>query len=416
MYCLQSVGAGCAMKILAVLLSPPVPATAGHRVRNRSLLRSLALEGHEVTVLAFASPEEIAAPSREFRGLCHEYHLLPAPEGSTLRRLAAVLSPKPYGAVRLTAPAMQLMVSEHLSRTDFDVILCDDCYMAGNIPAGNRVPVVLNKHDITCRIVRQFGTRERNPLKKLYAALEATKIQRLEAAACDLAEAVAVCSSCDGDVLREISPNVRLFVVPNVVDVEKYAPGVCNDGRTVLFVGAMDWLPNQDGADFLIFDILPRLRQLVPSVRVVLAGRNPSAALICRYQEFPDVRFTGTVAELRPVIARAAVCVVPLRIGSGTRLKILEAAAMAKPIVSTTLGAEGLDLRHGHEILLEDKPRDFAEAIALLLTDPARAAAMGHAARLAVEEQYSIPALRQQLRKLLAAVHANSAPAGSSNA
>jgi len=400
------------MKILAVLLSPPVPATAGHRVRNRSLLRALALEGHEVTVVAFASSQEITEPSREFRGLCHEYHLLPAPEGSSLRRLLAVLGSKPYGAVRLTVPAMRTLVEEQLAKTDFDTILCDDCYMAGNIPAGNRVPVVLNKHDITCRIVRQFAAAERNPFKKIYASLEAAKIERLEAAACDMAEAVAVCSACDGDVLREISPNVRQFVVPNVVDVEKYAPAGAGDGRTVLFVGAMDWLPNQDGADFLVFDILPRLRQLVPSVRVVLAGRNPSPEFISRFASFPDVTFTGTVAELRPIIARSAVCVVPLRIGSGTRLKILEASAMAKPVVSTALGAEGLDLRHGHEILLEDKPRAFAEAVALLLNEPARASALGAAARVAVEQQYSIPALRRQLRQLLEALHVHPATAG----
>jgi glycosyltransferase involved in cell wall biosynthesis len=403
------------MKILAVLLSPPVPATAGHRVRNRSLLRALALEGHEVTVIAFASPQEIAEPSREFRGLCHEYHLLPAREGSSMRRLLAVLGPKPYGAVRLTVPAMRELVCEQLAKTAYDVILCDDCYMAGNIPEGNRVPVVLNKHDITCRIVRQFASAERNPLKKLYAMLEAKKIERLEAAACDMAEAVAVCSTCDGDVLREISL-VRQFVVPNVVDVEKYAPAGGGDGRTVLFVGAMDWLPNQDGADFLVFDVLPRLRQLVPKVRVVLAGRNPSPAFISRFASFPDVSFTGTVAELRPIIARSAVCVVPLRIGSGTRLKILEASAMAKPVVSTTLGAEGLDLRHGQEILLEDKPRAFAEAVALLLNDAARASAMGAAARLAVEQHYSIPALRRQLRALLDALKVHRTAAGGSNA
>jgi glycosyltransferase involved in cell wall biosynthesis len=154
----------------------------------------------------------------------------------------------------------------------------------------------------------------------------------------------------------------------------------------------------------------------VPNVRVVLAGRNPSPAFISRFSSFPDVSFTGTVAELRPVIARSAVCVVPLRIGSGTRLKILEASAMAKPVVSTTLGAEGLDLRHGHEILLEDEPRAFAEAVALLLTDTTRASAMGAAARLAVEQLYSIPALRRQLRALLEALNVHRTPAGGSNA
>jgi glycosyltransferase involved in cell wall biosynthesis len=379
------------------------------------LLRALALEGHEVTVLAFASPEEIAAPSREFAGLCREFHLVPAPESSFLGRLRATFGSKPYGALRLAAPAMQSLVREHLAKGGFDAILCDDFYMAGNIPGRNRVPVVLNKHDITCRIVRQFASSARNPFKERYAALEAGKIQRLEAAICNSAQAVAVCSARDGELLLELSPSARLFVAPNVVDVERYTPSVSGDGRTVLFVGAMDWLPNQDGAEFLVRDILPPLRRLVPTVRVILAGRNPPQALLRRYAEFPDVSFTGTVAELRPIIARAAVCVVPLRIGSGTRLKILEAAAMAKPIVSTTLGAEGLELRHGHEILLEDSPGAFAQSVALLLSDPARASALGNAARLAVEQLYGIPALRRQIRQLLASLHASPAAAAGSS-
>jgi glycosyltransferase involved in cell wall biosynthesis len=402
------------MKILAILFSPPVPATAGYRMRNSSLLRALALEGHEVTVIAFASAEELASPAPEFAGLCRAYHLLPSPQGSVAGRLCATFGTKPYGALRMNAPLMRSLVRQHLAKGQFDAILCDDLYMAANLPEGNRVPVVLNKHSITCRAVSQFAAAERNPLKKWYATLEARKIQRLEVAACASAQAVAVCSARDGELLGELSPTARLFVVPNVVDTEKYAPAPSEDGGPVLFVGAMDWLPNQDGVEFLVRDILPRLRQLAPSVRVMLAGRNPSEAMLRRYAGDPDVSFTGTVADLRPIIARAAVCVVPLRIGSGTRLKILEAAAMGKAIVSTTLGAEGLDLEHGREILLEDRPDAFAEAVALLLTDRKRSSALGSAARLVVEEQYSIPALRRQLRHLLASLESTTAEAAGS--
>jgi glycosyltransferase involved in cell wall biosynthesis len=402
------------MRILAILLSPPFPATAGHRIRNGSLLRALKLEGHAVTAAAFASPEEILTPARELAGLCSEFHLVPCPENSLPGRLRAVFGSKPYGAIRLTTPAMQSLVREHLDKGEFDVILCDDVYMAGNIPEDNRVPVVLNKHDITCRIVRQFAASERNPLKKFYAIMEAAKIQRLEAVACASAQSVAVCSALDAELLRELSPAAKLFVVPNVMDIDKYAPATRGDGHSVLFVGAMDWLPNQDGVEFLVHEIFPLLRRLVPTAQVILAGRNPSEAMLQRYAEFPDVRFTGTVVDLRPFIARATVCVVPLRIGSGTRLKILEAAAMAKPIVSTTLGAEGLELHNGQEIILEDSPRAFAEGIAMLLTDPLRAAAIGSAARRAVEQEYSIPALRRQLRQLLGSLEASVAMAGRS--
>jgi glycosyltransferase involved in cell wall biosynthesis len=310
---------------------------------------------------------------------------------------------------------MQSLVSHHLAAGSFDVILCDDLYMYGNIPQANQRPIILNKHDITCRIVRQFAASERNPFKKGYALLEALKIQRLESAVCNASRAVAVCSDRDAELLRELSPAARLFVAPNVIQVEKYLPSTSHDGRTILFVGAMDWLPNRDGVEFLVHHILPRLRQLVPAVQVILAGRDPSPDLLRRYARIPDVRFTGTVADLRPIIDRAAVCVVPLRIGSGTRLKILEAAAMAKPIVSTTLGAEGLDLRHGRDILHEDRPREFAEAVALLLTNPVRAAALGSAARLAVEQRYSIPALRYHLRQLLASLSDSSAAAAGSS-
>jgi glycosyltransferase involved in cell wall biosynthesis len=392
---------GFPMKILAVLLSPPVPTTAGHRVRNRSILRALAQEGHEVTVASFADPDELATPAREWGGLCRAFHLVPAPLGSAMARVLSLPDVRPYGAVRLTVPAMQELVLHLLAAEKFDVILCDDCYMAGNLPAEPGIPVVMNKHDITCNIVRQFANASPNPFKRLYAGMEANKIERLEMEACRSAQAVAVCSVDDARALNDVARGLRQFVVPNVVDTDKYTPHPVGDGRSVVFVGAMDWLPNQDGADFLVFDILPRLRQLVPNARIVLAGRNPSPEFIARYEEFPDVTFTGTVVELRPILARASVCVVPLRIGSGTRLKILEAGAMGKPTVSTTLGAEGLELANGSEILLEDAPRAFAEAVAGLLLNPTRAQAIGMAARAAVEERYSIPALRRHLAYML---------------
>ena len=352
-------------------------------------------------MLAYASAKEIAAPAAELHKFCRDFHFVPNPASSTRDRLFAAFASKPYGALRLVTPELQKLVAAQLASHGFDAILCDDIYMAGNIPASSHIPVLLNKHDITCRIVRQFARSEHNVLKKLYALLEARKIQALEASVCSSAHSVAVCSAQDQEALREISPSARMWIVPNVIDVDNYAPPALTKDHTVLFVGAMDWLPNQDGAEFLVYDIMPRLRQLVPTASVVIAGRNPSEEMVRRFSKFPDVSFTGTVPDLRPYIARAAVCVVPLRIGSGTRLKILETGAMAKPVVSTTLGAEGLDLLHGSEILLEDDPRQFAEAVAMLLEDPQRAKLLGEGLRAAVQKHYSIPALRTRLRDML---------------
>ena len=186
-----------------------------------------------------------------------------------------------------------------------------------------------------------------------------------------------------------------------MINVEDYKPGATDDGRTVVYVGAMDWLPNQDAVEFFVSDVMPELRRLVPDVSFVVAGREPPPNFRRRLEQAPNVRFTGTLPDLRPVIAQAAVCAVPLRIGSGTRLKILEAAAMAKAVVSTTIGAEGLNLIDGKEIVIADECSAMAHAIADLLVDRQRRTAIGQAARHHVSAKYGIPALRQAVREAL---------------
>jgi glycosyltransferase involved in cell wall biosynthesis len=164
----------------------------------------------------------------------------------------------------------------------------------------------------------------------------------------------------------------------------------------------MDWFPNRDAVEYFVTEILPTLRELVPGLRFVVAGRNPSQSMLQRYRSFPDVEFTGNVADMRPIIASAAVCVVPLRIGSGTRLKIIEAAAMGKAVVTTRLGAEGLNLCPGEDIVLADEPEEFAKATATLLADKSRRRELGRAARRRVQQRYDLSTLRIAVRAALA--------------
>ena len=193
-----------------------------------------------------------------------------------------------------------------------------------------------------------------------------------------------------------------MMIVPNVVDVDRYTPVEDNNTPTILFQGAMDWFPNRDAVDFFVTRMLPVLKQMVPHIRFVVAGRNPPLNFVSKFASVAGIEFTQNVPDMRLEIARATVCVVPLRIGSGTRLKILEAAAMAKSVVSTRIGAEGLDFADGQEIVLADKPEVFAHVIAELLADPVRRRAMGLAARRRVEIQYGMPTLRYALRTALA--------------
>jgi glycosyltransferase involved in cell wall biosynthesis len=248
--------------------------------------------------------------------------------------------------------------------------------------------------------MERYLQQERNILKLGYGWLECQKVRRWELRACSGLTGVIACSERDRDVLARLCPQARIAVVPNVVDMEDYQPVYGDDdGETMLFVGAMDWLPNRDAVEFFVSAILPELKHIRPDAQFVVAGRNPPQQFAKRFAGIPSVRFTGTVSDLRPLLARAAVCVVPLRIGSGTRIKIIEAAAMGKPVVSTTVGAEGLDFVDGREIVLADEPRTFATAIADLLADRQRRREYGMAARARATKSYSLLAMRETLNR-----------------
>jgi glycosyltransferase involved in cell wall biosynthesis len=394
------------LRILYLGLVPPVPTTNGHRVRFRSLLSALSREGHEVALVCFANPDELASPAPELKELCTHVHLVPAPPKQTTAaeywgRLSSLLSPASYGAQRFYSKHMSDMVRNSLESDRFDAVICDDVYMLSNLPPNNEIPVLLDKHDITYEVMERFLDYERNPLKRLYGRLEYQKVRRLETDAYGQSTAVLACSERDAQLIRSVCREARISILPNVIDVESYQPTCEDDAKTLLFVGAMDYFPNRDAVDYFIAEMLPVLRRSVPGCRFVVAGRNPSSAMLRRYSKHADVEFTGSVADMRPIIAQAAVCVVPLRIGSGTRLKILEAAAMGKAIVSTRLGAEGLEFLPGEEIVLADEPEGFATAIAKLLADPSSRRMLGQAARRRVERHYDVSSLQVAVRAAL---------------
>ncbi len=192
--------------------------------------------------------------------------------------------------------------------------------------------------------------------------------------------------------MKKLCPGPSVAVVPNAIDVNQYALSDRSDDTTLLYTGGMDWFPNRDAVEFFVTTILPELRRMVPQIKFVVAGRRGPEKFHQKLSKIPNVEFHGPVTDMRAEIAGAAVCVVPLRMGSGTRFKILEAAAMGKPVVSTRLGAEGLEFVPGEEIVLADEPQGFAAAVADLLADQSRRIALGRAARRRVEGHYDLSA------------------------
>ena len=400
------------MRILFTSLAFPFPPNKGHRVRNSSLLLVLAREGHRVTLVSFAGPED--GPHLPLAVHCCE-RVITVPEprlkmpSDLLSRLCAAATATPFGVKRFSQPQMAAALLTELRRDTFDVVICDDIYMFGNLPAHTDAPILLNKHDLTHEIMERYAAYESNPVKRAYACLEARNVKHWEVRVCDAASAVFACSEHDRHIIRELCPRTTVCVVPNVIDVERYQPLTparapdADDGRTLLYIGAMDWHPNHDAVRYFVREVLPVVRRLVPGVHFVVAGRGASQALQNSLQA-DDVVFTGEVPDMAAQLAAATVCVVPLRIGSGTRLKIIEAAAMEKAMVSTSLGAEGLEFAAPAEIMLADTAEAFARTTAALLDAPERRAQMGRKARIRALESYSIAALQKALRSALSII------------
>jgi glycosyltransferase involved in cell wall biosynthesis len=385
----------------------PLPANNGVKMRTWAVMRALAAEGHELTLATFANPAQANGHSAELFEVCRHVECVPRALNSLSSsadywgRLRGVFSSLPYGVLQARSEEMERCILSLVRNRRFDAVVSEQADPLINLPRSVSVPVILDNQNVDHIILQRYISFERNPAKKSYACLECWKTMRWQREACRRSALALACSDFDRTAIQSFAPQVPVIVAPNIVDTDHYQPSVAEQPYTVLYQGGMDWYPNRDAVEFFTSAIWPKIRALVPEARFVVGGRSPSDEFRRRFAAVPRLEFTGTVPDMRAEIAKASVCVVPLRIGSGTRLKILEAAAMAKPIVSTRVGAEGLDFVDGEEIVLADQPEAFAPAVAALLTDPARRQRLGDSARRRVEVQYGLPALRAALRTAL---------------
>jgi len=400
------------VRILYMSMTFPLPVNNGHKMRTWFLLRALKEEGHRVTLLALGDAAEIEANRGEMLETCSQVAAVPfrvknLSSGADYgRRILGLFSRQPYAAHRFLSPELRALAEKLFQENDFDAIISDTVFSVINLPP-NAVPLILNHADMEHEILLRYARREKNIAKKIYARLEAGKVRDWELKVVADAALSMTCSDREKNLLQPMCPKLPVFVVPNAIDTDLYALEFPEEPNTVIYMGGMDWYPNRDAVEYFVEDILPALQKSVPNVRFVVAGRNPSAEFRAKFAHVPAVSFTGTVPDMRPLIGGASVCVVPLRMGSGTRLKILEAAAMSKAVVSTSLGAEGLDFADGRDIVIRDDPGAFAQSVAELLIDPARRRALGDSAHNVVSEKYSLTALRASLRGALAAVASN---------
>jgi glycosyltransferase involved in cell wall biosynthesis len=289
---------------------------------------------------------------------------------------------------RWRIPEVRALVRRKLAEGT-DLCVADFLVAMPNLPVRTAVPIVLFEHNVEYMIWKRLHEVEKSPARRALLALEWRKMRAYEARACARAGLTVAVSEADRARLRASAPGADIRAIPTGVDTAYFHPnGTMEAPATLVFTGSMDWYPNEDAIIYFIESILPGIRREVPGVSLAVVGRDPSERLRAAGSA-AGVRVTGTVPDVRPYVAEAMVYVVPLRVGGGTRLKIFEALAMGKAVVSTRVGAEGLPLVPGQHFLEADSPEGFAREVVTLLRDPGRRRTLGLAGRRLMEERYS---------------------------
>ena len=389
------------MRILWVKVGGLWPTNTGGRLRSFNILSELSRQ-HEVSVFTTHRPGEDAESLARHLPRCKRVRSFPfaAPKFRDPRFPLVLarswLSTMPVDVYKHRVPALRKAVDELLTSGEIDLCIADFVVAASNVPLGGPVPVLYFSHNVEYQILKRLAEAQTNPLKRALLGIEWRKMRRYEAAVCRKVSKTVAVSPHDRVLHQADAAGAVIRDVSTGVDVAYFrANGAPEQPTELVFTGSMDWHPNEDAIRHFIDDILPRIRREVPQVGLTVVGRNPSEGLR-RDAEQAGVKVTGTVEDVRPYIDAAAVYVVPLRIGGGTRLKVFEALSMGKAVVSTGVGVEGLPLGPGEHYLKADDPQAFASAVVTLLRDSDRRHAIGDAGRQLTHERYAWPQVARE--------------------
>jgi sugar transferase (PEP-CTERM/EpsH1 system associated) len=384
------------VRIAFVTVRVPYPENSGGRIRTFQLLRHVS-QVHPVTlVTALEGPAEArAAAELQERIPQLTIRAVQVPPRNTPARrlgraLTGVFDPLPYTWAAFRHRRFTANLGRVLGDGAYNLLHCDHVQVAHAVLAvGSTPPRLLNAHNVDSLLIGRLAEVEGRAWRRALIRWQAGKIRRAEERTYPAFDGCLAMSDVDRAHIERTAPGLPVWTVPNGADTEQFSPvSAPPDPDVMVFTGAMDWQPNVDCVRWFARDILPLVRRQQPQARLVVVGREPSPALI-RELAGLHVELTGTVEDVRPYVARAALFVVPLRVGSGTRLKILEAWAMAKPVLSTTLGAEGLPARDGENIVLADTAEELARRAVTLLRSPLEARGLGAAGRQVVEDGFS---------------------------
>jgi len=394
------------MKILWVKCDFLHPTDKGGQIRTLEMLRRLHSR-HEIHYIAYADPAQPEGPRRSSEYCTRAYPIpLKVPSrgsfafvAEALRNLFSVL---PFSLDRYVSKEMRAQVEQLIERERFDGVVCDFLSAAPLLPSLQGC--LLFQHNVETMIWRRHVENASGPLARWYFGLQAERMFRFERDTCQSVGGLVAVSENDSTTMAELFAIPAPPAIPTGVDIEYFAPPPAPPQplRDLVFIGSMDWMPNIDGMRWFVDDVLPRIRARRPDCTLTIAGRKPTSAITELATRDPGILVTGGVPDIRPYVWGAAVSIVPLRIGGGTRLKIYESMAARVPVVSTSIGAEGLTIHPPSDIRIADTAAEFAAQCVELLENPQQRVAIAGAAWTMVAERFSWESVAQQFERILA--------------
>lgn len=350
------------MKVLYFIPYSPANPTFGGSLRIYHILDYLCSH-HDVTVAGFSTPEEEAELIKNFPVLAGKTHFVEYPYGNSNRYmvlLKSIMSSHSLWYHYTRSGQLQQILDRLLKNEPFDVIQSEFPVM-GMYPFNSSAVKIIDSHNVEYDNFRRMA-RVKNPLKKVFYHLESYKFYKEETAACMQQNALFVTSERDISIFDQSVPSVPKYLVPNGVDEEYFYPTkTIPKPHSLVFVGMMKYVPNYDGINFFLDEIFPKIVARFPDTTITIVGKNAPQSITRRANK--NIIITGFVDDTRPYMHEASVYVVPLRMGGGTRLKIMETLASKIPLVTTSIGCEGIDIEHNKHALIADKPEDFANAV-----------------------------------------------------
>jgi sugar transferase (PEP-CTERM/EpsH1 system associated) len=403
------------MKVLFLSQIVPYPPHGGVLQRGYHLLRELSRFAR-VHLLAFVHPDELPSDQavEESRcalsAFCESVEYFPLwGKTSAAHHVAALattaMSHEPFSFVAYRSSAFRRRVADKLAGDHFDLVHGDTIGLTQFVAPEER-PCVLTHHNVESILMRRRADVERRPLARRFLQRETHKLARYEAVTSPRYDVNIMVSHHDARTLSEMVPGVRTAIVPNGVDIEYFKPACVDEGAALIYAGGMNMFANRDAVTHFLDEIWPRVTAAEPLVRFFAVGQDPPKTLLAAAARDPRIIVTGKVDDIRPYVCEASVYVVPLRVGGGTRLKVLDAMAMAKALVSTSVGCEGIEANPGEHLVTADTPETFADATVALIRDRNRRRALGSAARALVERRYAWSVVGEQLMEAYGAAMA----------